>query len=807
MPVPENAPQPPAAHPKHGKPSQRYSYRTRDGQVNFYVDRFDSKNTDDESKQFSPLTLRQDGTVLKWKRKAPPVPAPLFGLPSLNKYPNADAWLTEGEKAAIALEKLLPNRPVLTWQGGSQAVSRSDYTPLAGRSCIIWPDNDKPGVKAACDLIKQLQAVQVASVRVVDISQLNRIDGLPLQPGDDAHDLLTDGWTLDKFVKFLTQNDALIDGDTFLSQQVPDNTKAVATTKEKPEPETQQRGFELLDDGTYSLEPTKEGGFRRRKICARLEVVALARNENSREWGIVVQFSDPDNNVKRLVIPFKSFNGDASDAIGRLLTEGLTIAPKAKQLVIEYLQTQNPEKRARTTNRTGWHGTDDDLVFVLTDGCIGQSNDEWLYTENRPDSNLFKKRGTSVQWRENIAALCVGNSRLIFVLCAAFAAPMLHLVNMESGGFHFQGTTSTGKTSILRIGGSVFGSPEYMELWRSTDNGMEGTALAHCDVLLTLDELKMLDPKIAVESAYMLANGTGKTRANQNGGARDKARWRIIFLSTGEISLSQHVADIGKKMPVGAELRMVDIPADAGRGLGCFEELHGYADGDKFAKALKAATSQYYGTAFPAIIEGILQHRKELPDSIIKGKQAFLGEVLTDKSSGQAQRVAARFALVAAAGELATSWGITGWEQGTAWQATTACFKAWLQTFGGDGDKVARNMLSQVLYFFESNGEARFTDMSRPVSEDANAFRTINKAGWREKTSDGDIAYYCYAQVFKHEICKGYEYRMVARLLSDLGVLIKDKDHFTIQKTLPGEGRKRVYYIRPAMSNDGIKND
>lgn len=722
----------------------------------------------------------------------------------MDKYPNADAWLTEGEKAAIALEKLLPNHPVLTWQGGPQAVSRSDYTPLAGRSCIIWQDNDKPGVKAAYKLIRQLQAAKVASVRVLNISQLKRKDGLPLQPGDDAHDLLADGWVPDKIAEFLAQNDALIDGDVFISQQAPDDTKTAAT---KSKSETPQHNFELLDDGIYFLEPTKEGSFRRRKICARLEVVALARNVNSGEWGIVVQFSDPDNNVKRLVIPFKSFNGDASDAIGRLLTEGLTIAPKSKQQVTEYLQTQNPEKRARTTNRTGWHGIDDDLVFVLTDGCIGQSNDEWLFSDNRPDSNLFKKRGTLVQWREKVAVLCVGNSRLIFAVSLAFAAPMLHLIRIESGGFHVQGATSIGKTSILRIGGSVYGSPEYMELWRSTDNGLEGTALAHCDVLLTLDELKMQDPKTAAESAYMLSNGTGKARANQNGGARDKARWRLLFLSSGEISLSQHVANIGKKIPVGAELRMVDIPADADMGLGCFEELHGYADGDKFAKALKTATSEYYGTAFPAIIEGILQHRKELPDSLIEARQAFLDDVLTAKSSGQAQRVAARFALVAAAGELATSWGIAGWEQGAAWQATTACFKAWLQAFGGDGDKVARNMLSQVLYFFECNGEARFTDMSHPASDNTHAARTINKAGWREKNPDGDIEFYCYTQVFKHEICKGYDYRMVARLLSDLGVLIKDKDHFTIQKTLPGEKRKRVYYIRPAMSNDIVKDD
>lgn len=110
-----------------------------------------------------------------------------------------------------------------------------------------------------------------------------------------------------------------------------------------------------------------------------------------------------------------------------------------------------------------------------------------------------------------------GNSRLTFAVSVAFASPLLHLIEMESGGFHYRGTTSSGKTSALAMAGSVCGSPEYLQRWRATDNGLEGIALSHCDAILTLDELKMIDARIADESAYMLANGSAKVRANQNG--------------------------------------------------------------------------------------------------------------------------------------------------------------------------------------------------------------------------------------------------------------------------------------------------
>ncbi|MER2512699.1 MAG: DUF927 domain-containing protein, partial [Nitrosomonas ureae] len=616
--------------------------------------------------------------------------------------------------------------------------------------------------------------------------------GEPLAIGDDAADLVARGWEASHFALLLKSEDIFISPGA--------KEKEPASPHDQQQAETVQRGFELFNDGLYFLEPTKDGRLRRRKVSGRLEVLALARDVDSREWGTLVRFSDPDDKIKQLVIPARSFNGDGLEASGRLLSEGLSIAPKARQLVIEYLQTQNPEKRARTTNRTGWHGVNDDLVFVLPDGSIGQSDDEWLFSDNRPDSNLFRQRDTLAQWREHVAALCVGNSRLTFAVSIAFAAPLLHLIEMESGGFHYRGTTSSGKTSALYMAGSVCGSPEYLQRWRSTDNGLESTALSHCDAILTLDELKMIDARIAGESAYMLANGQAKVRANQNGGSRNTAKWRLLFLSAGELSLSQHVAEVNKKTPAGAELRMADIPADAGQGLGCFENLHGFDNGHEFAKALGLVVNKYYGTAFPTFIEQVLKNRESLRDSLADARLKFEKATLTNAASGQAQRVAARFAIAGAAGELATDWDITGWRPGEAMQAAITCFKAWLQAFGGEGNKEERAMIEQVRHFLELHGEAKFADIDRSVIKDDHAPRTMNKAGFREKDAEGNLEYYCYPEVFKAEICKGFDYRAVARLLIDRGCMRKGEGRNLQPKVrLPGDGDKRVFHILPSI--------
>ena len=691
MPVPDDAPAPPVSHSRHGKPSQRYAYTTQAAQVNFYHDRYEPKKAD-ERKQFAPLTLwRNKAGKLEWKFKAPPDLRPLFGLSGLPAFPDADVWFVEGEKAVQALAVLLPENPVLTWQGGAQAVSKGDFSPITGRACIVWPDNDLPGIKAAADLCKRLQAAGAASVCLVNLSALALSPGFgadlstatlsggePLAVGDDAADLVARGWQAEHFTLVQQRGGLFAESDKQALETPKEASAPTQSVAENPQGETNRRGFELLDDGVYFLEPTKDGQLWARWICSRLEVLAQARDPNNSEWGKLVLFSDPDFKKKRLVIPMRSFNGEGLEATGKLLSEGLNIAPKARPLVLEYLQTQSPVKRARTTSRTGWHGTLDNLVFVLPDGAIGSSSDEWIFDSGAPDSSPFTQRGTLKQWRDNVASLCAGNSRLVFAVCSAFASPLVHLIGEESGGFHYRGNSSDGKTTALRAAGSVCGSPEYMQRWRATDNGLEALAMTHCDAPLLLDELKQIDAKVAGETAYMLANGSGKARANQNGGARTQARWRLIFLSAGELSLSQHMAEVGKKVHAGQELRMADIPADAGAGLGCFEELHDQPNGHEFAKAFAAVMGKYYGTAFPEFVRQALAARETLETSLKEAQAVFERAALTGTASGQARRAAARFALVGAAGEFATDWGITGWNAGESMKAAQSCFKAWL---------------------------------------------------------------------------------------------------------------------------------
>jgi putative DNA primase/helicase len=354
------------------------------------------------------------------------------------------------------------------------------------------------------------------------------------------------------------------------------------------------------------------------------------------------------------------------------------------------------------------------------------------------------------------------------------------------------------------VAGSVFGRGDirnggYVQTWRATANGLEAVAAMHNDTLLCLDELKQVDAREAGEIAYMLANGSGKSRADRMGLAWERQTWRVLFLSSGEVSLADHLNAAGKRVHAGEETRLADIPADT-QAHGAFEDLHGYPNGEAFSRALKEAAQRYYGTAAREFVRRLQAadptggFAEKLRRDLEALRREFLAYYVPEGASGQVQRVALRFTLVAFGGELATRLGLTSWPQGEAINASVACFNAWLTARGGIEDQEIQAALSQVRKFFELHRESRFTPWDMALAGES---RTINRAGFRRDKEDG-TEFYVLPEVFKQEICGGFDSRFVARLLVERGLLTPGKDGKPAAlHRLPGMGPKKTYVIKP----------
>lgn len=530
-------------------------------------------------------------------------------------------------------------------------------------------------------------------------------------------------------------------------------------------------------------------------VCSRLTVTALTHDVHSSLWGYLLEWADHAGVVHVWPMPAELLKGSGEEYRGALLSDGLRIAPgaKARNLLSHYIQTRNPGLLAICTDRIGWH----DGSFVLPDQVIGNPAERLLFQALTRSSVTFSVRGTLFEWRDQVAALCQGNSRLTLAVCMGFTAPVLALTGDENGGVHLVGASSTGKTTALRLAASVFGGKDYLQRWRATDNGLEAVAAAANDALLVLDEIGQVDGRRAGEMAYMLANGSGKHRANRLGLARPAAAWRLMFLSSGETGLADLMQESGRRAKAGQEIRLLDLPADVEQGNGIFECLHNFPSPSALADHLVAAAGQCYGTAGPAFITGLIEHRDALPALLTAQRERIKAAMLSGypESSGQTERAAGRLALIGAAGELATLWGITGWEPGTAAAAAVTCFKAWLARRGGAGDLEQQQVLRQARLFFELYGESRFVHWHNSGEPDQRTI--INRAGAVKFDGDEPV-FFVLQEVFRAEICKGFDFRLATRVLRKAGILEPDKEGKSSQnQRLPDMGMARCYVCRP----------
>jgi len=284
-------------------------------------------------------------------------------------------------------------------------------------------------------------------------------------------------------------------------------------------------------------------------------------------------------------------------------------------------------------------------------------------------------------------------------------------------------------------------------------------------VLLVLDEIGQAEPRAVAQAAYLLAKGQGAGRMRRDTSSRPVATWRTLFLSSGESSLAAKIEEDGRrKASAGQEVRVLDIPAKASDELGLFEDLHGFPSGKEFAEEIQKAANTYYGTPIRQFLSRLTEGLDQAKEAIERAKADFLDEYLPKGADGQVGRAASRFALVAAAGELAVAYGILPWPIGEATRGAAVCFEVWLeQRAGGVGAAEIAAGIAQILKFFEAHGESRFTEWSDeaspsgPFSDDDDHHNkprpTVNRAGFRRTNEYGRTEFFVFPETFKTELC------------------------------------------------------
>ncbi|MCF6812620.1 DUF927 domain-containing protein, partial [Thiotrichales bacterium 19S9-12] len=327
-------------------------------------------------------------------------------------------------------------------------------------------------------------------------------------------------------------------------------------------------------------------------------------------------------------------------------------------------------------------------TYVLADRIYNQPDMPYVFDQDASSSvSTYQNRGSLSDWQEQISRYAIGNSFMVLAISFGFVAPLLKLIGMDNFGLHIYGSSSTGKTTLASVIASIWSDQHFIKKWRTTTNGLEAQALLHNDGLLILDELAQVNSYEVDKISYMLGNGAGKARANRKGKSRKVETFRLGYFSTGELSIVEKIKESGKRAPAGVQMRFIDL--NVNQVYGVFDELHGFKNGGELSNYLKEQAQKYYGTAINAFLTELVKDLDYWKAEVATYINEFIAEFKDENLPGQAQRVLKSFALIAAAGQIATMMGVTGWSdtKGSAGRCDAYCmtlqvYNQWLEEFG-----------------------------------------------------------------------------------------------------------------------------
>lgn len=129
-----------------------WKYHDLHGNIIASVARYEPEGQD---KTYRPFCFKLEDGKPVWRMGAPPL-RPLYRLPEIVTCQTV--ILTEGEKCAQALAELGIDATT-AMQGAHAPVEKTDWSPIQGKTVIIWPDNDAPGFEYARKVADHLRAI------------------------------------------------------------------------------------------------------------------------------------------------------------------------------------------------------------------------------------------------------------------------------------------------------------------------------------------------------------------------------------------------------------------------------------------------------------------------------------------------------------------------------------------------------------------------------------------------------------------------------------------------------------------------
>ncbi len=557
-------------------------------------------------------------------------------------------------------------------------------------------------------------------------------------------------------------------------------------------------GYQLTDAGVFSHSNRSNTP---ELVSGPCWISGTTKSRSQKEWGRVISFVDYDGELQQIAVAESRISDNSTSLPSELHDMGLHLIPGMQRHLLKYLASfQLPsEFRRESVSKVGWLDCKDDEppIYVTPDKTIGLAVDRQIIFQPEEHSQTLQTMhagGHVNQWKSAVAGKCEDHPNLVFALSAAFSGPLLKLIGQDCGGFHFYGASSKGKTTLLQVAASVWGSGadpansdvSYISRWNTTGNALEATAAAHNDGLLCLDEMGTCDQRDFGKVIYDLFGGRGKGRLSKNALMQKTRTWRLAALSTGEISVEDKILDEGGKHRIGHQVRMIDVPVGNGVISSSCEDPRGLVND------LKKQTAIYFGTAGPEFVDYLTHVRpcyRELRDEAQVLVDSLALEIAKTKNLESFQeRVLKRMCVVCAAGLWAVDFKILPFDRATVLNSLSHVWNLWIHD-GASRPPMVTSLLN-LKEFLVAN-QSRFIS----VSADETAVRDL--AGYTKQ--DKGFRLFLVTESALKEAIRGQDVISVAHELRNRGLLFQNDKNRLKSRHQIGGTRPYFYAIRDSL--------
>lgn len=832
---------------------RRAKERFKDGKLSFYhyysskgipvgcVVRCDENVGGDKYKSFAMHSY--DHIKQKWQSSWSGEGKPLYNLPEIVARPDAPVLIVEGEKTAEAAKKLFPNYVVTTSCNGAGSPKKTNWSHLRGRDVIIAPDNDTGGDKYA-RVVKDILLIHaVNSIKGLDVKKLGRfriVDNAPKARGErvpdkyDLADCLEDGWT-NELIKECQQHE---DFAPFF--KIIKDVQDVRDLAQECEEIFYIKGINYkLNLKNLCWEKVKEdkrsGEIIKTWItlCGYIKPLYCMKDAEGNH-GLLVEITTRRSEKVECFFTRDEIATE-KDTIKLLLKKGLSVPHLKTDYTYAlnfYLNNFEPKDKAIGVSIAGWQNKKSYILPFFHESRntykVNKEDNttEYILQQKGVISRELQKKGTLRQWKRTVGEVARGNNLHCFAIMASLTAPILKLMNEEGGFFHFVGTSSIGKSSILEVAMSVWGNTE-MGTFRATDNNLEGICKEANDGTIFLDEMSECEADALSRIVYMVANGVTKGRADKSGNARAITHFKVLALSSGEKGIEEKLAEKKIQTKAGQLIRMAELDADRGKGLATFDVLNTnpdteekFKDGAEQAEYLKHHARENCGVVIDAFLTHLVKDLNTYIRGIKKLKEDWIKQLNRTTIQPEIDRMIKRFSTVYATGITAAVMGVLTYNKDEVTECVNSMFDNWLNRRGGNTPHEFNVIIKDLYKLCIENQHARFQDADNKnkystfIKDKVGFFKEDEESSVINKFSDKESTYilkefWIRPRAFNEYVLKGRDRKVFLPLLVKGGYLKQSNGGENTRLETPKNENRQRFYVVPveALLNTSSDNN